>query len=484
MITNPVLELLGTQYEAGSFIIDRDNQQILWGPQLEEFFGWDTNSLSTLNDWSKQLHSEEYSFIDFLDLYELHGGRNHATFSTQDALSKRYFSISLSRLENTHQTVVLVQDVSHKFELEERSLEQLQTLKAIFKTSGTALALLDNRGRFLQINPAMETLLGYGQTAMYKQSFKTFTHPEDIAIGLEALAKLANNEVSQVVLEKRYIHKNGEPIYVQVIANTILDKEGNTKYLLSQLRDITDAKKKDLAQEESARKMQQTISKLQIKNNQLKDFGNLVSHNLRTPAGNLKMICELLQNSNTDEERQEWLKALETSTEELLGTLDELVELVRYTDEANLQPEKIYLQEILGKTLSEHKMRIKEIDPIITSDFTAASFVHYPKVYLQSIFSNLISNSFKYRDENRRLKITVTSLVQHSKTILKFTDNGIGIDLEKYGDRLFKLNQTFSDREDSKGFGLYMVHRQLQVMGGNIECHSVPDAGTTFTVTL
>jgi nitrogen fixation/metabolism regulation signal transduction histidine kinase len=68
--------------------------------------------------------------------------------------------------------------------------------------------------------------------------------------------------------------------------------------------------------------------------------------------------------------------------------------------------------------------------------------------------------------------------------ILMAKDNGLGIDLKKYGDRLFRLNNTFHRHPDSKGVGLYMIKTQIEAIGGSISVESEEDKGTTFKIIL
>ena len=68
--------------------------------------------------------------------------------------------------------------------------------------------------------------------------------------------------------------------------------------------------------------------------------------------------------------------------------------------------------------------------------------------------------------------------------VLYFSDNGLGIDLERYKDRIFGLYQRFHDHADSKGLGLYIVNSQIRVMGGEIDVESKVDKGTTFIITF
>jgi sensor histidine kinase regulating citrate/malate metabolism len=63
-------------------------------------------------------------------------------------------------------------------------------------------------------------------------------------------------------------------------------------------------------------------------------------------------------------------------------------------------------------------------------------------------------------------------------------DNGLGIDLVKFGNKIFKLNQTFHSHENSRGVGLYITKAQVESFGGNIEVKSRENEGSEFIVTL
>jgi signal transduction histidine kinase len=68
--------------------------------------------------------------------------------------------------------------------------------------------------------------------------------------------------------------------------------------------------------------------------------------------------------------------------------------------------------------------------------------------------------------------------------LLKFTDNGIGIDLEKFGKRLFGMYQTFHGNEDAKGIGLFLTKNQLTAMGDEISVNSTLGSGSTFQISF
>lgn len=106
------------------------------------------------------------------------------------------------------------------------------------------------------------------------------------------------------------------------------------------------------------------------------------------------------------------------------------------------------------------------------------------KAYLESIILNLITNSLKFKSENRKLEINITASKIGSSVIIIFSDNGIGIDLKRNRDKVFGLYQKFHKYPDSKGLGLYLVKSQVETMGGTINIDSEVNKGTTFTLTF
>lgn len=68
--------------------------------------------------------------------------------------------------------------------------------------------------------------------------------------------------------------------------------------------------------------------------------------------------------------------------------------------------------------------------------------------------------------------------------MLDFNDNGLGINLERHGEKLFGMYKTFHEHEDAKGIGLFITKNQIEAMDGKIEVESAVDKGTTFRVTL
>jgi len=88
----------------------------------------------------------------------------------------------------------------------------------------------------------------------------------------------------------------------------------------------------------------------------------------------------------------------------------------------------------------------------------------------------------KYKSQDRTPEIYLESKIENGKTIFMVTDNGLGINMEKHGHKLFGLNKVFHHHPDAKGVGLYMTKIQIEAMGGSIAASSKVGEGSTFTV--
>ena len=105
-------------------------------------------------------------------------------------------------------------------------------------------------------------------------------------------------------------------------------------------------------------------------------------------------------------------------------------------------------------------------------------------MYLESILLNLLSNAIRYRAPNRIAQIHFRTEIKNNEIILIATDNGLGIDLKKYGHKLFGLNNTFHRHPDSKGVGLFMTKTQIEAVGGSINVESEVDKGSLVKIIL
>lgn len=219
------------------------------------------------------------------------------------------------------------------------------------------------------------------------------------------------------------------------------------------------------------------------RNRALEQFTFIISHNLRAPTANIIGISEYLQTESlTQQERTEFLQALATSA---LG-LDNIIKDINYILQVKLEvkerKEPISFSKLVND-ISTSYGNLNEKHPVhIQSDFSEVDEIFSFKVYMHSIFYNLISNSIKYCRPNEQPFIEIMSKKENGKIVLIFKDNGLGIDLKTKGHKIFGLYARFHSHVEGKGMGLFMVKTQVEAMGGKITVASEPDKGTEFTI--
>ncbi len=222
---------------------------------------------------------------------------------------------------------------------------------------------------------------------------------------------------------------------------------------------------------------------LNYKNGLLKDYVNITSHNLRSPVANLSALLQLHDMTVADDEKKEYIGKFKEVTQQLLEMLNGMMEMLSVEYKDDVPTDTIYLTALVDKIQTILQTQIHESEATIHYNFEVPT-IPYPPAYIESILLNLISNGIKYRSPDRKVEITIATKQKNHTIELTVTDNGKGINMEKNGDKLFGLFNTFHTNKDAQGLGLYMVKKQVEKMGGVITATSIEGVGTTFTVTI
>ncbi|SKA15523.1 sensor histidine kinase [Sediminibacterium ginsengisoli] len=226
----------------------------------------------------------------------------------------------------------------------------------------------------------------------------------------------------------------------------------------------------------------ETIGKLSRQHKQMEDFCFIVSHNLRAPLANLSMLGRLIDDSNENLEKQSYISKINPVIHFMHQIFEELVEATQVKMDLTAERSLIKLSERLDRIIMSMQGQILACGVRISSDFSAANQIMYPKKYIDSILNNLLSNAVKYRHPDRVPEIRVSTFIKDGYICLEVKDNGLGIDLEKNGDKLFMLRKVFHSHPEAKGVGLFMTRAQVEAMGGRISASSIPGEGTSFIV--
>ena len=245
--------------------------------------------------------------------------------------------------------------------------------------------------------------------------------------------------------------KNGEYYWEDVLISAITNDKGEITNFIAIKTDITDRKleekKKNLAELE----LQLKTKTLTSANQQLTDFINVISHNIRGPLVNLSMLVEFLETSQKEEDRKILLEKFKPVINNLNETFDELLESLQVRNDKEITSEYIPIKDLVKTTTDGMEVEIKSAGARIEIDIEEAPVIYGPTLYLKSIIYNLISNSLKYRSISRKPLIKIKTKVVNNNIVLSVTDNGLGIDLEKNRDKIYwgwlSKNPSIFERE-------------------------------------
>jgi PAS domain S-box-containing protein len=334
----------------------------------------------------------------------------------------------------------------------------------------------------LYLNDHIETLVGYTATEFTSGTinFVQLYHPEDTKMIFQVVEKALEKKTS-FNLQYRLKHKNGMYKWVSEVGIGLYE-EGELVMLEGYINDITDKKNAEDEIRLSRRNLELAADSLKKQNDQLNNFAYILSHNLRSPVGNISALISLLSEKSTIEEYRTIFNNLKQTASSLQDTLNDLMETLKIKEDTEIQKDRLSFNDCLNKVQQDLAGEIIKAEAAILHDFSRCPEIAYPKAYLESIFLNLLSNSIKYRSTNRKLVVNFTSFRKGEKDYLSISDNGKGIDLTKYGDALFGLHKTFHNHPEAKGVGLFLTKTQIETLGGSISASSELDQGITFTI--
>ena len=218
-------------------------------------------------------------------------------------------------------------------------------------------------------------------------------------------------------------------------------------------------------------------------NQRLLNFAHIVSHNLRSHTYGLSGMLSLMKMEDPEVFSGESGQIFETGLVHLQATLEDLTEVVQEAGK-DAPPTPLPLARYVERNVESLRAQINEAGVSVQTDVPEGLMVMGIAAYLDSIVLNLITNAIKYRDPKRKPVIGIQAVEENGTVRLSVADNGLGIDMQRIGDKVFSLHSTFHQHKDARGIGLYITRIQVEQMHGTIEVDSTPGAGSTFTVTL
>ena len=312
-----------------------------------------------------------------------------------------------------------------------------------------------------------EELLGRDDFDFYDEATAKSSREEDLYV-MQSLKPILQKETINV-------KKDGTVTTFMTSKLPLIGDDGKAKGLVGLSWDISDIKQKE-------KELRDLINVTSLQNKQLINFAHIVSHNLRSHTANFSMLLEFLVNEEDENEKESIVKMLTEASDNLLETLDNLNEVVAISTNINLEKKPVVLSKKIATVEKNLSAFLKKNNARIINKIPDDFEVKVIPAYIESILMNFITNAVKYKDPERNPVIELTVKRNKSYSILSIEDNGLGIDLKKYGDKLFGMYKTFHHNSDARGIGLFITKNQVEAMNGKIMVSSEVGKGSTFNI--
>lgn len=343
------------------------------------------------------------------------------------------------------------------------------------------------------MNPVAENLTGWKQEeACGRNSSEIFkiANAETHNTIESPIARVLQDGITvSLPAETILITKDGAEIPIDDSAAPIKDDQDNITGAVLVFRDITERK---LAIEAGKKQIEQEQLLLQWEEiNQLKnDFLNLVSHELRSPLSNMKLMIQILQLSPSTEEAQHYLQLMESECDRELGLINDLLDLQRLESSSYpvITPDALVLQQWVPWIIEPFQIRVQQHQQTLQLNLPS----NLPPllsdgISLERILVELLNNACKYTPASGEIILSVHHNCSEApaKTIITVSNSKeIPVtELPRIFEKFYRLPNADIWNQGGSGLGLPIVEKLVEQLQGNIQLES-GNGWTTFTLTL
>ena len=373
--------------------------------------------------------------------------------------------ISPYEIDGRKRFVGVVRDITERRSAEQAIRKSEETFRAAMEAASIGMALVKPDGRFMKVNDALCTLLGYQARDLLSNDFQSITHEEDLERDLGLLQQALSGQIQSYRMEKRYYHQSGRVIWTLLSVSLVRDVNGEPDYFVAQLQDITDQREAERIKSE---------------------FISVVSHELRTPLTSIRGSLGLILGAfcaAIPEKVARLVHIAHQNCERLIPLINDILDIDKIASgKMRFEMQEISLALVMRRVVEatepfaqKHEVQL-ELVPVADP-----ARVNVDENRFVQAVSNLISNACKFSP--KREKVVISATVAGGQVHLSVADRGSGIP-EEFRGRIFeRFSQADSSavrRAGGTGLGLHITRQIVERMNGRIGFDSEVGKGSTF----
>jgi PAS domain S-box-containing protein len=379
--------------------------------------------------------------------------------------------VSAAQLEQRScDATVLIFRLEDKDDVAGEFRQRVETFSSILEGSPDGVVLID-RSRFITwANPAMAEITGYAVSELVDQPLVLFLRSrEDLERIASTLAPVRPEWREELELTRR----DGRPLWVSVNARLLTLPDGTELGAVAYVRDVTERR--------------QIESELARRAEELQNWVNTVSHDLRSPLVAVLGFARLLGEDSGDRLDEQGLRFLRR-IEEAGRTMESLVQdLLEFARIGRSEPKRVHVdpRDVLLQLQAELKPRLEEaqVDLRLPED---PPLLWCDRTQLYQVLSNLVGNALDHAGPARRPVVEVDVFSEEGRQHLTVRDFGRGIDPVDH-ELIFEIFHTRGEPRQGRhgtGIGLAIVRKIADSHGGAAWVEGRPGEGSTFHVTF
>ena len=330
--------------------------------------------------------------------------------------------------------------------------EKSDELNQITASMSEGLILLDNKGFVLSMNEAAKKLFGIEHTPVGRD-FLTVDRSSEMNRAINKAFEGNRSEFRET--------RNGNE-YQFIINRT--ESEGKVIGLVILCLDVTDS-----AFAERNRK----------------EFTANVSHELKTPLQSIIGSAELLENGLVKpEDTGRFIGNIKNEAQRLVSLINDIIRLSQLDEDAEIPTESVDLLEVANEVAEVLSASAAKRQVLVSVDGENCT-INGIRRYLYEIIYNLCDNAIRYNKEGGKVNVSVKQ--DGENTVVTVSDTGIGIPPEHHSrifERFYRVDKSHSKKTGGTGLGLSIVKHAVAYHKGKVTLDSVPDEGTTITITF